>query len=76
MQLLLLYRRLKEDFSHCKDVAKDRSTRDHPSSMDCREQGSQARGVYPTQDTSRMETVKVKQKEKENAIIIIAKEEK
>ena len=34
-----------------------------PSSMDCRERGSHAAGVYPTQDTSRMETVSVKQKE-------------
>ena len=27
-----------------------------PFSMDCRERESHARGVYPTQDTSRMET--------------------
>ena len=34
-----------------------------PFSMDCRERGSYARGVYPTQDTSRMGTVRVKQEE-------------
>ena len=31
-----------------------------PSSMDCRERESHARGVYPTQDTSRMGTARVK----------------
>ena len=33
--------------------------------MDNREQGSHARGVYPTQDTSRTRTVRVKQEEEE-----------
>ena len=28
--------------------------------MNCKERGSHARGVYPTQDTSRMGTVSVK----------------
>ena len=31
--------------------------------MKCRERGSHARSVYPTQDTSRMETARMKQKE-------------
>ena len=31
------------------------------SSMDCRERGSYARGVYPTQYTSRMRTARVKE---------------
>ena len=31
-----------------------------PFSMDCRERGSHARGVYPTQGTFRMETARVK----------------
>ena len=33
--------------------------------MGCRERGSHARGVYPTQDTSRMGTARVKQEEEE-----------
>ena len=44
-------------FSRCEDVTKDRNTRG-TSSMDCRERGSHARGVYPTYYTSRMETEK------------------
>ena len=31
--------------------------------MDCRDRGSHARGVYPTHDTSRMGTARVKQEE-------------
>ena len=31
--------------------------------MDCRERGSHARGVYPTQDTSHMGTARVKEEE-------------
>ena len=31
--------------------------------MDYRERGSHARGMYPTQDTSRMRTARVKQEE-------------
>ena len=31
--------------------------------MDCRERGSHARGVYPTQYTSRMITARVKEEE-------------
>ena len=34
-----------------------------PFSIDNREQGSHARGVYPTQDSSRMGTASVKQEE-------------
>ena len=41
-------------FSSCEDIAKERN-------MDCRERGSHARGVYPTQYTSRMETARVKE---------------
>ena len=40
------------------------------SSMNCRERGSHARGVYPTQDTSRMGTAKVKQGEEADTRII------
>ena len=47
-------------FSRCEDVAKDRNTRG-TSSIDCRERGSYARSVYPTQYTSRMETSRVKE---------------
>ena len=34
-----------------------------PSSIDNRERGSQARGVYPTQDTSHMGKARVKEEE-------------
>ena len=33
--------------------------------MHCRVRGSQARGLYPTQDTSHMETVRIKQEKNE-----------
>ena len=39
--------------------------------MDYRERGSHARGVHPTQDTSRMRTARVKQEEEEETIIIV-----
>ena len=45
-----------------KDVAKDRNTRGK-STIDCREWGSHARGVYPIQYTSRMGTVRMKEEE-------------
>ena len=38
--------------------------------MDCRERGSHARAVYPTQDTSRMGTAGVKQEEEADTRII------
>ena len=38
--------------------------------MDCRERGSHARGVSPTQDTSRMGTVRVKEEEEADTIIM------
>ena len=38
--------------------------------MDCRERRSHARGVYPTQDTSLMETARVKQEEETDTRII------
>ena len=41
--------------------------------MDCREQGSYARGVYPTQDTSRMGTSRVKQEVEADTRIIVEK---
>ena len=37
--------------------------------MDSRERGSHARGVLPTQDTSRMETARVKQEEETDKIM-------
>ena len=39
--------------------------------MDYRERGSHARGAYPTQDTSRMEIVRMKQEEEADTRIII-----
>ena len=41
------------------------------SSMDYRERGSHARGVYPTQYTSRMETARVKQEEGADTKVIV-----
>ena len=39
--------------------------------MDYRERASHARGVYPTQDASRMGTARVKQEEEANIRIIV-----
>ena len=39
--------------------------------MECWEQGSHARGLYPTQYTSRMETARVKQEEEADTGIIV-----
>ena len=46
-----------------------------PFCMNCREQGSHARGVHPTQDTSRTGTARVKQEE-ESDTRLRAKQEK
>ena len=43
--------------------------------MDCGDRGSRARSVYPTQDTSRMGTARVKEEVGEDTKIIV-KEEK
>ena len=40
-------------FSGCEDVAKDKNIKG-TSSVDCRERGSHARDVYPTQYTERV----------------------
>ena len=66
--LLLLYTRLKGLKSlrrRCK-----RPTCKRQFSIDNRERGFHARGVYPTQDTSRMGTARVKE-EKADAKIIV-----
>ena len=39
--------------------------------MDCRERGSHARGVYPTQYTSRMKTARVKEEEGADTRIMV-----
>ena len=39
--------------------------------MECRERGSHARGVHPTQYISRMETARVKEEEEEDTRIIV-----
>ena len=39
--------------------------------MDCRERGSHARGVYPTQYTWRMATARVNEEQEEDASIIV-----
>ena len=44
--------------------------------MNCRERGSHARGVYSTQDTSRMGTARVKQVEEANTRIIVIEKHK
>ena len=51
-------------------ILKDQNTRDHPA-LDYRKRGSHARGVYPTQYTSRMGTARVKQEEEADTRIII-----
>ena len=56
--------------SRCEDVAKDQNTRG-TSSMDCRERRSHARGVYPTQYTSRMGTARMKEEEGAETRIIV-----
>ena len=66
--LILLYMRHREVFSRCEDVS--RLKHKGPSSMDNRERRSHARGVYPTKDTSRMETARVKQEEESDTRII------
>ena len=42
--------------------------------MDYRERGSHARGVYPTQYTSRMEIARVKQEEEAVTKVIVIEE--
>ena len=41
-----------------------------PFSMDCREQGSHARGVHPTKYTLRMGTARVKEEEETDTRVI------
>ena len=43
--------------------------------MDCRERGSRALGVYPAQDTSRMETARVMGEEEADTRVIVEEEE-
>ena len=43
--------------------------------MHCRERGSHAQGVYPTQDTPRMETSTMKQEEEADTRIMAKEEE-
>ena len=38
--------------------------------MDCRERGSRARGVYPTQDTSHLRTERAKEGRKEGRNVV------
>ena len=67
---LLLYSGLKAILSQYKVVA-NKTKYKGPISTDCRDRGSQARGVYPTQDTSRMRTARVKQEEEADTRIIV-----
>ena len=57
--LLLFYTRLKAVFSRREDVSKDLNTK-RPFSMNNRERRSHGRGLYSTQDTSRVGTARVK----------------
>ena len=43
--------------------------------MDYRERGSHPRGLYPTQNTSRMGTARVKQEKEADTRIVVNKEE-
>ena len=60
LRILLLYTRLNPVYSRCEDVAEHQNTRDHSFSMDYWERGSHARGLYSTQDTSRIRIAKEK----------------
>ena len=44
---------------------------ERPLRMNHRERGSHARGVFPTQDTSRMGTARVKQEEEADKRVIV-----
>ena len=55
---------LKQSLVEAKKLQKTENKK--PFSMDCRERGSHAQGVYPTQDTSRMGTAGVKHEKKAN----------
>ena len=66
--LVLLYTRLKAVFCQYKDDTKKYK---RLVDMDYREWGSHARGVYPTQDTSCVETARVKQEEETHTGIIV-----
>ena len=57
----------------CQDVAKKTKFKG-PFSINCRERGSDARGVYPTQDTLRMGTARVKQEEEADTGVIVKDE--
>ena len=56
--------------SRREDIAKDRNTRG-TSSMDCRERGFHARGVYRTQYTWRMEIARVKEEKEADTRTIV-----
>ena len=58
--LSILYTGLKQVFSRCEDVAKERKTRDHL-----------AWDVYSTQDILCMKTARVNQEEEEDTKIIL-----
>ena len=66
---MLLYRRLKLVASRCEDVPKERNTRDHLAWTIGN--GDPMHEVYPTQDTSRMKTARVKQEEDADTGIIV-----
>ena len=66
-KVLLYIRGLEQYLVAAKDVAKHRNTRDN------KKRGSHARGVYPTQDISRMGTARVKQEEKADTRVINSK---
>ena len=68
MEVILLYTWLKVVYSRDK-----RPRYKGPFSMDSRERGFHIGGVYPTQDSSHLATVRMKQEEEAN-IRIIAKE--
>ena len=56
----------KQGLTSAEDIAKQAQE----FSMDYSERGSHARGVYPTQNTSRMETARVKQEKETDTRIM------
>ena len=69
LYFLLYLRSLNSSYSISKHVSK-RSKYKEVSSMNCMARESHARGVYPTQDTPRMGTARLKQEEEDTRIIV------
>ena len=69
--LVLSHTRLKAVFNRYEDVEKDQNTRDRLAWTIGNGDSMHDRGVYPTEDTSRMETAKVNQEEEVDTRTIV-----